>query len=143
ILSQARDSGKKVVFTNGYFDLLHAGHVETIQKSKSFGDILVLAINSDASVKKLKGPSRPLQNEDDRARILAALAAVDYITVFGEETPLELINLLKPHVLVKGGDYKADSIVGAKEVKSWGGRVEIIQLVEGRSTTSLVTKAKL
>lgn len=142
ILSQARDSGKKVVFTNGCFDLLHAGHVETIQKSKSFGDILVLAINSDASVKKLKGPSRPLQNEDDRARILAALAAVDYITVFGEETPLELINLLKPHVLVKGGDYKADSIVGAKEVKSWGGRVEIIQLVEGRSTTSLVTKAK-
>lgn len=142
ILSQARENGKDVVFTNGCFDLLHAGHVETLQKSKSFGDILVVAINSDASVRKLKGPSRPLQTEDDRARIMAAMACVDYVTVFGEETPHELILELKPKVLVKGGDYNIDSIVGAKEVMGWGGRVEVIPLVTGRSTTSLVDRAK-
>ena len=101
-----------------------------------------MAINSDASVRKLKGPSRPLQTEDDRARIMAAMACVDYVTVFGEETPHELILELKPKVLVKGGDYNIDSIVGAKEVMGWGGRVEVIPLVTGRSTTSLVDRAK-
>jgi D-beta-D-heptose 7-phosphate kinase/D-beta-D-heptose 1-phosphate adenosyltransferase len=142
ILSQARESKKNVVFTNGCFDLLHAGHVETLQRSKSFGDILVVAINSDESVRQLKGPSRPLQNEHDRARIMAALACVDYVTIFGEETPLDLIRLLKPSVLVKGGDYNPDTVVGAKDVINWGGRVEIIPLVDGRSTTTLVTRAK-
>ncbi len=142
ILAQARSGKKKVVFTNGCFDLLHAGHVETLQKSRSFGDLLVVALNSDESVRKLKGPTRPLQNESDRARILAALACVDYVTIFGEETPLELIKLLRPDILVKGGDYKVDEIAGAREVIGWGGRVELIPLVEGRSTTNLVKKSK-
>jgi D-beta-D-heptose 7-phosphate kinase/D-beta-D-heptose 1-phosphate adenosyltransferase len=142
ILHQARQSQKNVVFTNGCFDLLHAGHVEILQRSKSLGDILVVAINSDDSVRRLKGPARPLQTEHDRARIMAALACVDYVTIFGEETPIELIHLLKPTVLVKGGDYNLDTIVGARDVISWGGRVEIIPLVDGRSTTSLVAKAK-
>ena len=142
LLSQAREGGKKVVFTNGCFDLLHAGHIESLQKAKSLGDILIVAINSDASVRKLKGPSRPLQSEDDRARIMAALACVDYVTIFGEETPHSLILELKPTVLVKGGDYSVDTIVGAKEVIAWGGRVEVIPLVNGRSTSSLVEKAK-
>lgn len=142
LLSQARSSGKAVVFTNGCFDLLHAGHVEVLQRAKSFGDILVVALNSDLSVQRLKGPQRPIQTEQDRAKILAALACVDYVTIFGEETPAKLISLLKPSVLVKGGDYSADSIVGAREVKSWGGRVEIIPLVKGRSTSSIVEKAR-
>lgn len=142
LLSQARSSGKSVVFTNGCFDLLHAGHVEVLQRAKSFGDILVVAMNSDLSVQRLKGPQRPIQTEQDRAKILAALACVDYVTIFGEETPAKLISLLKPAVLVKGGDYSADSIVGAREVKSWGGRVEIIPLVKGRSTSNIVEKAR-
>ncbi len=117
ILEQARSAKQKIVFTNGCFDLLHAGHVETLQKSKSFGDILVVAINSDASVRRLKGPTRPLQSEQDRARIMAALACVDFVTIFDDETPLRLINHYRPSVLVKGGDWPEDKIVGAKEVR--------------------------
>lgn len=142
ILEQSRARGKSVVFTNGCFDLLHAGHIESLQKSKSFGDVLVVALNSDASVQRLKGPTRPLQNQNDRARIMAALSCVDYVTIFDEETPLELIQKLRPNVLVKGGDYTVATIVGAKEVLGWGGRVEIISLVPGRSTTSLVEKSR-
>ena len=142
ILDQEREEGRKIVFTNGCFDLLHAGHVETLQKSKSFGDLLVVALNSDASVSKLKGPTRPLQSENDRARIMAALACVDYVTIFDQPTPLELIKLFKPSVLVKGGDWSEESIVGSKEIKEWGGVVQVIPLVEGRSTTSLVEKSR-
>jgi D-beta-D-heptose 7-phosphate kinase/D-beta-D-heptose 1-phosphate adenosyltransferase len=142
ILSQAQEQGKKVVFTNGCFDLLHVGHVDLLQKAKSLGDILVVALNTDASVKRLKGASRPLQNEEDRGRILASLAAVDYVTLFDEDTPLELITKLKPNVLVKGGDYTVATIVGAPEVQSWGGLVSIFPLVPGRSTTSLVERSK-
>ena len=142
LLAQARSAGKTVIFTNGCFDLLHAGHVEVLQRAKSFGDILVVALNSDASVRRLKGQKRPIQNQQDRAKILAALACVDYVTVFDEETPANLISVLKPAVLVKGGDYSSDSIVGAREVKAWGGRVEIIPLVQGRSTTNIVEKAR-
>lgn len=141
ILAQARSAGKRVVFTNGCFDLLHAGHVEVLQKARMLGDILVVALNSDQSVRVLKGPSRPLQSEEDRTRIMAALACVDYVTIFDEATPKALISLFKPSVLVKGGDYNADDIVGASDVRSWGGRVEVIPLVKGRSTTALVDKA--
>lgn len=144
ILTQARASGSRIVFTNGCFDLLHAGHIESLQKSKSFGDILVVALNSDASVKRLnKGTNRPLQSEEDRARIMAALSCVDYVTIFDEETPLELILKLRPDVLVKGGDYSVATIAGAKDVLGWGGRVELIPLVPGRSTTSLVEKSRI
>lgn len=142
ILDQARNSGKKVVFTNGCFDLLHAGHIEILQKSKTFGDILVVALNSDASVKRLKGSKRPVQRENDRARIMASLACVDYVVLFHEDTPLELIQSLKPQILVKGGDYTEDAIVGAVDVKSWGGRVEVVPLVLGRSTTSIIERSK-
>jgi D-beta-D-heptose 7-phosphate kinase/D-beta-D-heptose 1-phosphate adenosyltransferase len=142
IIAQARDAGKRVVFTNGCFDLLHVGHVDVLQTAKTFGDILIVGVNSDQSVRGLKGPSRPIQSEQDRMKILSALACVDYVTVFDEETPAKLIDLFRPAVLVKGGDYKADSIVGAREVQSWGGRVEIVPLVKGRSTTSIVDKAQ-
>ena len=143
ILAQARAAGKRVVFTNGCFDLLHVGHVEILQAAKAFGDLLIVGVNSDASVRRLKGPSRPIQSEDDRTKILSAMACVDYVTIFDEDTPARLIELFKPAVLVKGGDYNADSIVGAREVRGWGGRVEIIPLVRGRSTTSIVDKARV
>jgi rfaE bifunctional protein nucleotidyltransferase chain/domain len=134
-------AGLKVVFTNGCFDLLHVGHVTLIDHARREGDRLVLAINSDASVSALKGPTRPLVNQDSRARVLAALAAVDAVVVFDEPTPLELLVELRPDVIVKGGDYVADEIVGASEVRSWGGRVKIVPFVDGFSTTKLVARA--
>jgi D-beta-D-heptose 7-phosphate kinase/D-beta-D-heptose 1-phosphate adenosyltransferase len=132
--------GKKVVFTNGCFDLLHVGHVKYLQKSRELGDILVIGLNSDRSVRQLKGPSRPLISEEERAHILAALDCVDYVTIFDEETPLELIRLLAPDVLVKGGDYSLDGVVGREEVESHGGRVELVQFVDGKSTTNMIEK---
>lgn len=138
IASQLRASGRRIVFTNGCFDLLHTGHIEVLQKAKSFGDVLFVGLNADQSVKRLKGAQRPLQNEQDRAQILAALTCVDYVVIFDEDTPLNIINLIKPHVLVKGGDYEAEQIVGAREVRGWDGEVKIVPLIPGRSTTSLV-----
>ena len=135
--------GLTVVFTNGCFDLLHVGHVTLIDDARREGDRLMLAINSDASVGALKGPARPIVNQNARARVLAALAAVDAVVVFDEPTPLELMVGLQPDVIVKGGDYVADEIVGAKEVRSWGGRVKIIPFVDGFSTTKLIAKAAL
>lgn len=136
---KSRDS-KKVVFTNGCFDLLHAGHVRYLQEAKAQGDILVLGLNSDSSVKELKGPTRPIQNEDDRAFILSALECIDYVSVFSEQTPLDLIKRVKPNVLVKGGDWKPDQIVGSDFVLENGGDVRSLQFVEGRSTTNIVEK---
>lgn len=132
---------KKIVFTNGCFDLLHIGHVKYLQQARSLGDLLVVGVNSDASVQKLKGPTRPLQNEVDRAEILAALACVDYTVIFTDETPLDLIQKVHPHVLVKGGDWKPEQIVGSDFVLKNGGQVRSLQFVEGRSTTLLVQKA--
>lgn len=133
---------KKIVFTNGCFDLLHIGHVKYLQQARALGDILVVGINSDSSVKKIKGPTRPLQNENDRAEILAALGCVDFTAVFSEETPLSLIQKVKPNILVKGGDWKISEIVGSDFVLAYGGDVRSLQFVEGRSTTHLVEKAK-
>jgi len=133
--------GLTVVFTNGCFDLLHVGHVTLIDDARRAGDRLVLAINSDASVSALKGPSRPIVDQHARARVLAALAAVDAVVVFDEPTPLELMVALQPDVIVKGGDYVADEIIGAKEVRSWGGRVKIVPFVDGFSTTKLIERA--
>jgi D-beta-D-heptose 7-phosphate kinase/D-beta-D-heptose 1-phosphate adenosyltransferase len=135
-----RAAGLRVVFTNGCFDLLHLGHVTLLDQARRTGDRLILAINSDASVAALKGPSRPIVDQHARAVVLAALAAVDAVIVFDEPTPLALMIALKPDVIVKGGDYQADEIVGASEVKSWGGRVEIIPFVEGFSTTQLAAR---
>jgi D-beta-D-heptose 7-phosphate kinase/D-beta-D-heptose 1-phosphate adenosyltransferase len=136
-----RSAGQRIVFTNGCFDLLHIGHITLLEDARREGDRLIVAINSDASVQELKGPTRPIVRERERGRILAALAAVDAVIVFDEPTPLELIVALRPDVIVKGGDYKEDDIVGAKEVRSWGGRVKIVPTVEGFSTTKLIAKA--
>jgi D-beta-D-heptose 7-phosphate kinase/D-beta-D-heptose 1-phosphate adenosyltransferase len=133
-------NGERVVFTNGCFDLLHIGHITLLEQARRCGDRLIVAINSDASVSCLKGPSRPIVRQGDRARVLAALAAVDAVVVFDESTPLELILAVQPDVLVKGGDYKAETIVGASEIQSWGGEVRIVPLVEGFSTTRLIEK---
>lgn len=133
---------KKIVFTNGCFDLLHVGHVRYLQEAKAQGDILVVGANSDASVKKLKGPTRPVQIENDRAEILAALSSVDYVVIFDDETPENLIHAVKPNVLVKGGDWKPETIVGGPFVMSYGGEVKSLQFVEGKSTTSLIAKSK-
>jgi D-beta-D-heptose 7-phosphate kinase / D-beta-D-heptose 1-phosphate adenosyltransferase len=133
-------SGERVVFTNGCFDLLHIGHITLIEQARRFGDRLIVAINTDASVSALKGPTRPIVGESERSRVLAALAAVDAVVTFGEPTPLELILATRPDVIVKGGDYGADNIVGAQEVLSWGGQVKIVPLVEGFSTTRLIEK---
>ncbi len=138
-----RSAGQRIVFTNGCFDLLHIGHITLLEDARREGDRLVVGINSDASVSELKGPSRPIVGERERGRILAALAAVDAVVVFGEPTPLLLIEALRPDVIVKGGDYTEETVVGAKEVRSWGGRVKLIPTVEGFSTTKLIAKAMM
>jgi D-beta-D-heptose 7-phosphate kinase/D-beta-D-heptose 1-phosphate adenosyltransferase len=138
IRKRARSSGSKVVFTNGCFDLLHPGHVRYLAAAKAAGDVLVVGLNSDRSVRRLKGKGRPIQTQDARAELLAALAAVDHVVVFDAPTPIELIEALEPDVLVKGADWAADEIVGADFVRSRGGRVLRVKLVPGQSTTRLV-----
>jgi D-beta-D-heptose 7-phosphate kinase/D-beta-D-heptose 1-phosphate adenosyltransferase len=133
-------NGERVVFTNGCFDLLHIGHITLLEQARRFGDRLIVAINSDASVRGLKGPSRPIVGERERARVLAALAAVDAVVVFGEATPLEAIVATRPDVIVKGGDYAVETVVGANEVQAWGGQVKIVPLVAGFSTTQLIAR---
>jgi D-beta-D-heptose 7-phosphate kinase/D-beta-D-heptose 1-phosphate adenosyltransferase len=137
-----RAEEKVIVFTNGCFDIIHRGHVEYLNKAKSLGDILILGLNSDDSVRKLKGVNRPYVPEKDRAYILSQLIPVDAVAVFEEETPLKIIKLVMPDVLVKGGDYTPDTIVGRKEVEENGGNVVAIPLVEGRSTSGLIEKIR-
>jgi D-beta-D-heptose 7-phosphate kinase / D-beta-D-heptose 1-phosphate adenosyltransferase len=131
---------QNIVFTNGCFDLLHAGHVTYLEAAKKRGDKLILGLNTDRSVTAIKGPTRPVVNENDRARVLAALESVDAVILFDEDTPLNLINLIKPNVIAKGSDYSADQVVGGKEVESWGGEIALIDLVEGRSTSNIIQK---
>lgn len=140
VAARARSAGKKIVFTNGCFDLLHAGHVVYLEKAKSFGDILILGLNSDASVRRLKGSRRPVNSEKDRLRVVAGLEALDYVTLFSEATPLHLIHQIRPDVLVKGADWKESQIAGAREVRSWGGKVKRVRLLPGRSTTGTLNK---
>lgn len=135
-----KQQGQKIVFTNGCFDLLHAGHVTYLEGAKKRGDRLILGLNTDRSVSALKGPTRPVVNEKDRARVLAALESVDAVILFDEDTPLNLINAIQPNIIAKGSDYTADQVVGGKEVVSWGGEIALIDLVEGRSTTNLIKK---
>ncbi|MFC4261688.1 D-glycero-beta-D-manno-heptose 1-phosphate adenylyltransferase [Ferruginibacter yonginensis] len=135
--------GKKIVLTNGVFDIVHVGHIASLQEAASFGDILIVAINSDASVKRLKGPTRPVNTEQDRATLLANLMIVDAVIIFEEDTPLELITQLLPNVLVKGGDYTIEQIAGAKEVIANGGEVKIAGMVPGISTTNIINKVQL
>ncbi len=140
IIAAEKARGKKVVFTNGCFDLLHAGHVKYLQKARSLGDLLVLGLNSDASVRRLKGEKRPLIGEEERAHVLAALDCIDYVVLFDEDTPLELITALKPHILAKGGDYTAEGVVGKDVVEAYGGRVELVSFVDGKSTTNIIER---
>jgi D-beta-D-heptose 7-phosphate kinase/D-beta-D-heptose 1-phosphate adenosyltransferase len=137
---QLRRRRKKIVFTNGVFDVLHRGHVSYLAKARSYGDCLVVGLNSDGSVRRLKGRGRPLQPQRDRAEILLALRSVDYVVVFGEDTPDQLIRQVKPDVLVKGADYKVGEIVGADFVRSYGGKVRRVRLTPGRSTSRLARK---
>jgi D-beta-D-heptose 7-phosphate kinase/D-beta-D-heptose 1-phosphate adenosyltransferase len=137
-LDRRRIQGQRVVFTNGCFDVLHAGHVQYLQEARAQGDLLVVGLNSDASVRALKGPTRPVNRVDARALVLAALEAVDYVTVFEEPTPLDLIHSVRPDVLVKGADYSRDQVVGADWVESYGGRVHLASIREGYSTTRLL-----
>lgn len=138
---RALHSGR-VVFTNGVFDLLHAGHVDVLLGARRFGEALVVGVNSDESVQRLKGPERPIRSEAERAYVLAAFEMVDCVVIFAEDTPIELVKALRPDVLVKGGDYAESTIVGAPEVRAWGGDVHVVALTPGHSTTNLVKKLR-
>ena len=138
IIDKIRSDHKKIVFTNGCFDIIHPGHIHVLSKAKLFGDILVVGLNSDKSVKKLKGKERPFINESDRSKILLSLKYVDYVIIFDELTPRDIIEKIKPDTLVKGGDYKVNDIVGSKFVKDSGGRVEIVKFLEGYSSSNYI-----
>jgi len=140
ILSRLQRRGKRVVFTNGCFDLLHIGHLRYLQRARRFGDRLVVAINSDASVRKIKGPWRPLLPEAERAEVLAALSCVDYVTIFNQPDPLAIVKALRPDVLIKGSDWGTNRIIGREIVEGLGGRVRRIPLVKGVSTSRLIEK---
>ena len=129
-----------MAFTNGVFDLLHPGHIDILTAARDSAGALVVGVNSDESVRRLKGPTRPVRSDAERAYVLAALECVDLVVIFPEDTPLELVKLLKPDVIVKGGDYTEETIVGASEVKSWGGRVAVVPITPGHSTTAIIQK---
>ena len=140
VIDRLKREGKKVIFTNGCFDILHAGHTRYLSEARKLGDVLVLALNSDRSVRALKGEMRPIVPEAERAEVLAALSSVDYVTVFDEMTPLALIEFLRPDVIVKGGDWAEKDIVGADAVRTWGGQVAVMPELEGASTTNIIEK---
>jgi len=139
-LQRWHDAGEEIVFTNGCFDILHAGHIAYLEAAAGLGDRLIVGVNDDPSVKRLKGETRPINVLSSRLYLLASLSSVDAVVPFSEDTPLDLINLLRPDVLVKGGDYQPENIVGAAEVTSWGGEVKVIPFIEGFSTTKLESK---
>lgn len=137
-----RIRGKRIVFTNGCFDILHRGHITYLTEARKLGDYLIIGLNSDASVQRLKGPDRPINSQSDRKYLLEALRAVDFVIIFNEDTPIELIRAIKPSVLVKGGDWPPDKIVGADIVSAYGGEVRSLPFIEGHSTTSLLEKSQ-
>ena len=137
-INRQRDAGLRIVFTNGCFDILHPGHLEILERASSMGDVLVVGLNSDSSVHRLKGPGRPMQPLGSRASVLSCIRFVDLVVPFEEDTPLNLVSLLLPDVLVKGGDYTTETVVGAEEVMAYGGSVEIVPLLEGFSTTGIL-----
>lgn len=135
-----KEGGQRIVFTNGCFDILHSGHVRYLKKARSYGDCLVLGLNSDASVRSFKGPERPINSQGDRAEVVDALECVDYVAIFDERTAEAIVGEVRPDVYVKGGDYSIDTLPEAKIVMEYGGRVELVSLVEGRSTTNVIKK---
>jgi rfaE bifunctional protein nucleotidyltransferase chain/domain len=140
LCARLRNEGKRIVFTNGCFDLLHAGHAQYLRRAAALGDVLLVGLNSDASVRRLKGEGRPVQKAEDRAYLLASLSCVSYVTIFPEDTPARLIGEVVPHVLVKGGDWKGKEIVGSDVVRAHGGAVKTIRFLPGRSTTSILAR---
>lgn len=141
-ITSHKQCDKKIVFTNGCFDILHVGHIRYLSEARSLGDILVVGVNSDESVRNLKGPSRPINSLSDRALLLSELVCVDYVVSFKEQTPLKLIKMIMPDILVKGGDYTLDTIVGSSEVIDAGGKVELLQFHDGYSSTNYIDKIK-
>ena len=141
-LQKLKCENKKIVFTNGCFDILHAGHVRYLKESKKFGDVLIVGLNSDASVRALKGESRPINSEMDRAEVLAGLEAVNYIVIFNENSPVKLLSVIKPDIYTKGADYTVETLPEAKTVLNNGGEIKFIKLVEGKSTTKIIDKIK-
>lgn len=139
-LSAARRRGKRIAFTNGCFDILHLGHVQYLEKAKAAGDILVVGLNSDASVRRIKGPKRPIVPQQERAGILAGLSSIDYVVIFNEDTPAALIKAIVPDVLTKGADWKNKEVVGSDVVRKNGGKVKLIKFLKGRSTTNIIEK---
>lgn len=142
LIKNLRQQGKKIVFTNGCFDILHVGHVRYLTESACYGDILIVGLNSDSSVKRLKGKNRPVNNQNDRAEVLSALEIVDFVVIFEEDTPENLITEIQPDVYTKGADYTLDTLPEAGAVLKYGGKVEFINLVEGKSTTNTINKIK-
>ena len=142
IIRKLKQDGRRVVFTNGCFDILHIGHIRYISRAKKLGNVLVVAVNTDSSVKRIKGKKRPLVPQDERASIVAALEDVDFVVLFGESTPGKLIKYLEPDILVKGADYKLADIVGSDTVAGYGGLVKTIPLVKGRSTSNIISKIR-
>jgi len=142
IVFEAKLQGKKIIFTNGCFDIVHPGHIYYLTEAKKYGDILIIGLNTDESVSRLKGANRPINNQHDRATVIDALKPVDYVCFFDEDTPIDLITYLNPDVLIKGADYKEEEVVGAEFVKSHGGKVVLIPFVEGKSTTKIIQKMK-
>ena len=141
-LSKLREKSKKIVFTNGCFDIIHAGHISYLNEAKTLGDILIVGLNSDESVRRLKGVNRPVVSEQDRAYVLANLKPVDYVVMFDEDTPYELIKKIKPDILVKGADYEEKNIAGSDIVESSGGKTVLINFIEGKSTSGIIKKIK-
>ncbi|MCF7793271.1 MAG: D-glycero-beta-D-manno-heptose 1-phosphate adenylyltransferase [Candidatus Cloacimonetes bacterium] len=142
LVQELKKKGKEIVFTNGCFDIIHAGHIQYLMDAKELGDVLIIGLNSDASVKRLKGESRPINNENDRSFVLSALSMVDYVVIFDQDTPYELINIIMPDFLVKGGDWKIKDIVGSEIVQASGGVVRSLPFNKGYSTTDIIEKMK-
>lgn len=140
LLTKLKKQRKLIVFTNGVFDIIHRGHIDYLHKARSFGDLLIVGLNSDSSVRRLKGNKKPLQKQADRAAIVVSLKPVDYVVLFGEDTPERLIEAIRPDILIKGADYNVSQIVGAKFVKSYGGKVRRVRLSAGRSSSDLIKK---
>ena len=142
IVTSLKAKGKRIVFTNGCFDILHVGHVRYLNEAKALGDILILGLNSDSSVKSLKGSNRPINNESDRAEVLSALKAIDYVVIFDEKTAENIVGEVKPDIYAKGGDYSIDTLPEAKIVAEHGGKTVLLQLVDGKSSTNIINKCK-
>ena len=142
VVTTLKAEGKKIVFTNGCFDILHVGHVRYLKEAKALGDILILGLNSDCSVKSLKGSNRPINNESDRAEVLSALKAIDYVVIFDEKTAENIVGEIKPDIYAKGGDYSIDTLPEAKIVAEHGGKTVLLQLVDGKSSTNIINKCK-